>query len=221
MCGPSGAQGNISGEQTNFFNELQSSYATNFGGQQGILSSLNNALSPIINAGPSQNGFSAAENAALTGGAINSAAAANRNAQTIAGANAGGNTGVTTGGQKQLQAEIASGVGQNLASNENQIALAGANQGRSNFFGAVQGLSGVAQQYNPNATAGVANNAGNNAFGSATEIANMKNQEEADIGGAVAGVALAPFTGGLSLGALGGLAGGSKDDGTANGTIFS
>lgn len=44
------------------------------------------------------------------------------------------------------------------------------------------------------------NSAGGEAFGEATTIQNMKNQEESEIGGAVAGLALAPFTGGASLG---------------------
>lgn len=208
MCGPSSAQQNLSAEQTNFFNELQSSYATNFGEQQGILSSLNSALSPILQAGPNQPGFSAAENAALTGEAINSAAAANRNAQVVAGSSTGGNTGVTTGGQKQLEAGIASGTGEALSSNENAISLESAKLGRENFFGAEQGLAGVAGLENPVAYAGATNAAGGQAFNEATQIQNMKNQEQADVGGAVAGLALAPFTGGMSLGSLGGLFGG-------------
>jgi hypothetical protein len=134
-------------------------------------------------------GFSAAENATLTGGAINSAATANRNAQVVAGSSAGGNTGVTTGGEKQLQAGIASNVGTNLASNENQINLENAQTGRQNFFNAEAGLSGAASLYNPTGYAGAANTAGGQAFGEATQINQEKNQEEADIGGVVTGLA--------------------------------
>ena len=209
MCGPSSAQKGLEASQASFFSQLQSSYSQNFGDQQGILSSLTNALSPILQGGPNQMGFSAAENAALTGGAINSAAAANRNAQVIAASSAGGNTGVTTGGQKQLQAQIASGVSQNLSSNENQINLANAATGRSNFYNAEAGLAGVAGMENPIGYAGQANNAGGQAFNEATQIQNMKNQEQADIGGAVAGLAggfLNPASG-LMKGLLG--AGGS------------
>ena len=189
MCGPSGAEKNIAGQSGNFFNELQGSYNAAFAGQEGILSSINSALEPILQGGPNQQGFSAAENAALTGSAINNSAAQARNAETIAGASAGGNTGVTTGGQKQLQAGIASQAGQALAGQENQINLANYAQGRQNFFGAEGGLAGAAGLYNPNATAGATTSAGNAAFGQATQIQNMKNQEQADIGGAVAGLA--------------------------------
>jgi hypothetical protein len=185
-----------------------SSYQQNFGEQQGIFSSLTNTLSPILQGGPNQMGFSAAENAALTGSAINASAAQNRNAQVIAASSAGGNTGVTTGGQKQLQAAIASQAGQGLSSNLNQINLANAATGRANFFGAEAGLAGVAGLENPIGYAGQANNAGGQAFNEATQVQNMRNQEQADIGGAVAGLALAPFTGGMSLGKLKGMFGG-------------
>jgi len=211
MCGPSGQQKSIAGSQQAFFSQLQSSYAQNFGAQSAILSSLNNALEPILQGGPNQMGFSAAENAALTGSAINNAATANRNAQVVAGSAAGGNTGVTTGGQKQLQAQIASGVSQNLATNENQINLANAQTGRNNFFGAEGALSGVAGQYNPTAYAGQANSAGQQAFGEATTIQNMKNQEEASIAGTVSSMALA---------GLGGVAGGLGNLDTGGDSTF-
>lgn len=176
------------------------SYNQTFGAQQGILSNLTNGLTSIFNAGPNQMGFSASENAALTGAAINNAAAINRHDQVIAASSAGGNTGVTTGGQKQLQAGIAASTGNQLSSNLNQIQLENARTGRANFLAAESGLAGVAGYENPVSYAGPTNTAGGQAFDEATTIQNMRNQEEADIGGAVAGLALAPFTGGASLG---------------------
>jgi hypothetical protein len=167
------------------------------------LSSINSSLEPILQAGPNQQGFSAAENAELTGAAINTTAANERSAQVDAASSAGGNTGVTTGGEKQLQAQIASGATTGLSGEENQINLANAATGRANFFNAEQGLAGVASMENPTAYISGTNVAGSGAFGEASQIQNMKNQEQAQIGGTVAGLALAPFTGGASLG-LGG-----------------
>ena len=189
MCGPSSAQQNLASSQSAFFGQLMSSYQQNFGNQQAIFSSIRDALSPIMHAGPDQMGFSAAENAALTGNAINATAAGARNAQVIAASSAGGNTGVTTGGQKQLEAAIASGATQNLSRNLNEINLANAATGRQNFFNAEAGLSGLASLENPIGYAGAANNAGGQAFNEATQIQNMKNQEQADIGGAITGLA--------------------------------
>lgn len=203
MCGPSGQQKQLANSQQSFFNNLMASYQQNFGEQQGIFSSITNALSPILRGGPDQMGFSAAENAALTGSAINNAAIQNRNAQVVAGYSAGGNTGVTTGGQKQLQAAIASGVGQNLSSNLNQINLANAATGRQNFFNAEAGLAGLANMESPLGYAGAANNAGQTAFGEATKIQDMKNQEQADIGGAIAGLGMDALT--FGMGGIGNL----------------
>jgi hypothetical protein len=218
MCGPSGQQTQIAGQQQGFYSQLQSAYATNFGEQQGILSSLTNALSPILQGGPNQQGFSAAENAALTGGAINSAANQFRNASTVAQAAGGGNTGVTTGAQQALQGQIATGVGNNLSSNLNQINLENYAQGRQNFFGAEQALAGTAQIENPLGYAGATTNAGGQAFNEATQIQNMRNQEQADIAGGIASVALAPFTGGMSLAGLSGLGGGGSFPGESTAT---
>lgn len=212
MCGPSGAQKSLAGEQASFFNDLMASYQQNFGQQQAIFSSINKALEPILEAGPNQQGFSAAENAALTGAAINSNATQARNAEVVAGSSVGGNTGVTTGGTKQLEAQIASTAGTALSSEENKINLANAQLGRQNFFSAEAGLGGLAGLENPNP--GAVTSAGNSAFGSATTVQNMRNQEEADIAGGVAGLALAPFTGGMSLGGLKGIFGGGAPVGS-------
>lgn len=208
MCGPSGAMKGLASSTSSFFQNLMASYNQVFGGQQGILSGIRSALEPILNAGPNQEGFDASTMADLRGRAINSSAAANRNAQVVAGSSVGGNTGVETGGQKQLEAQIASNVGTNLSNEENNINLTSKQIGRENFFNAETGLAGAASLENPVAYAGAANNSGGMAFNEETHIQDMRNQEQADVGGAVAGLALAPFTGGMSLGGLKGLFGG-------------
>lgn len=159
------------------------------------MSSINNTLEPILQAGPNQQGFSAAENAELTGQAINTTAANARSAEVLAGSKVGGNTGVTTGGEQQLQAQIASGATQGLSNEENQIGLESAQLGRQNFFSAEQGLAGVAGMENPTAYISGTNAAGSGAFGEATQIQNEKNQEQAQISGAVAGLGLSALTG--------------------------
>lgn len=97
-----------------------------------------------------------------------------------------------------MEAGIATGVGTNLATNENNINLESAELGRNNFFTAEGGLSGVAGLENPNPTAGAATSAGGQAFGEANSIQNQKNQEEADIAGSVSSMALAGLSGGAS-----------------------
>lgn len=174
------------------------SYAQNFGDQQSILSSLTKTLSPILEAGPNQMGFSASEMAGLTGQAINATAANERNAQVVAASSAGGNTGVTTGGEKQLQAEIASRASEGLSSAENTINLTSAELGRQNFFNAESGLAGVASLENPLGYASASNTAGGTAFNEATTVQNMQNQVGADIGGAIMGLGGMALSGGFS-----------------------
>ena len=202
MCGPSSAQKAIGNTGAAFYQTLMSSYNAAFGGMQGILSKITNILSPIFSAGPNQEGFDASTMADLRGKAINASAAQNRNAQVVAGSSVGGNTGVTTGGTKQLEAQIASGIGENLSNEENNINLASKQAGRENFYNAEAGLSGVAGMENPVAYAGAANNAGGQAFGEATKIQDERNQVQADIGGMVAGLAgnFLPFPKGQSNG---------------------
>ena len=211
MCGPSSQQTQLAGQESSFFSQLMSSYQQNFGEQQAVLGQLTNTLQPILAGGPNQPGFSAAENAALTGEAINSTGANARSAAVAAGSAAGGNTGVTTGGEAQLQAQIASGATTGLSGEENQINLANAATGRQNFFNAESGLAGVAGLENPVPYAGQATSAGNSSFNEATNIQNMKNQEQADIGGAVAG---------LALGGIPGIAGGLGNLDPTGGSTF-
>jgi hypothetical protein len=200
MSGPSAAETATSTQGQDFSQLLNQSYSQNFAGQSSILGNLTNVLNPIAEAGPSQEGFSGSEKAALTGGAINTNAQNYKNASTVVAegnAGAGGNTYAPSGGQGQEAATIASNAAQNTSNTENQITEADYAQGRQNFQGAVGGLENVAQQYNPNATAGEALGANQNAFSQEGSIESQQNAWEGDLTGLVGGL------GGAALGAYG------------------
>lgn len=206
MCGPSAAQSSLSSEQSNFFNQLQSSYGTEFAGQNNILSSLNSAFQPILAGGINQQGFSAGENAALNTGAINNSAASYRNAaqatnEQLAG-RGGGNTYLPSGTNAAIQAGLASNAAGQLAGQENQITQANYSQGRQNFLSAAGALGSAASTYNPTGAAGAATQAGSSAFNSATQIYNQGNAWQGALGGALGGAADA-FSGGLAGGIMG------------------
>ena len=94
---------------------------------------------------------------------------------------------------------------------ENQINLANYATGRQNFYNAEAGLSGVAQAYNPNATASVANTAGGQAFNEATQVNQEQNQMEADIAGFLSPAAGMALQGGAgNLDQTGGSSGGEQ-----------
>jgi hypothetical protein len=200
LSGPSAAETADQTQSQDFSKLLNQSYSQNFAGQSSILGNLTSVLNPIAEAGPDQEGFNASEKAALTGGAINTNAQNYKNASTVVAegnAGAGGNTYAPSGGQGQEAATIASNAAQNTSNTENQITEADYAQGRQNFQGAVGGLENVAQQYNPNATAGEATTAGGQAFSESSNINQQDNAWMGDLTGLVGGL------GGAALGAYG------------------
>jgi hypothetical protein len=191
MCGPSTQQESEAGQAQQFGQTLQSNYNTNFANQGAILGNLTNILSPIAQAGPDQQGFSAGEKAALNTAAIDTTGANYNNAaRATQGQLAGRGTpgGPQSGVDQQIESSIASQAAGTLSTEQNQIQQANYATGRQSFNNAVTGLGGVAAAYNSNATAQVANTAGQNAFGEATEVQNETNQEQADIAGSITGL---------------------------------
>jgi len=167
------AQNQIAGGQQNFMGDLQKDFGTAFSGQQNIISGLQKSLTSTLNAGPSQFGFSQPELSALDTLATTQNAQNYQNAKSAAGAAAaatGGSAILPNGSQGQTQAEIASNAANQQSNAILGIQEAGYKQGNANYNEAVSGLQGAASLENPNGLAGSANNAGSEAFGSATTI---------------------------------------------------
>jgi hypothetical protein len=188
MCGPSGSEKSIESSTQNFGSQLQNNYGTLFANQQGILSSLNNSLNPIVAAGPSQQGFSAAEKSALDTSVINNAGAANTAAQQAArtygaGQGGGATSGITSGITKQIQGAIASQSAGQEGAGLNQVEQADWNQGNKNYWAAQGADATIANIENPNATANTATSTNNAAFGQASQITTENNAEGQDIAG--------------------------------------
>jgi hypothetical protein len=211
MCGPSQSEENLQQSETGFMNELYGNYQTNFAEQQQVLQHLNGVLSPIIQAGPNQTGFSPEETAALNTQAIDTTGAAAANAErSIANETAGrsdsGNTAIA-GNTAALEAGAGSAAEGQLSSEELGITEANYATGRSNFNNAVGAEEGVSGQFNPVATGGLANSANQNAFGEANQINQQQNQEEADIAGGITSLATGAIGGFENLDTTGGSSG--------------
>jgi hypothetical protein len=166
------------------------------------LQNLNNIFIPIAQAGPSQQGYSPQELAALNtqageGVGQNYAKAAQALNTQIAG-QGGGNEYLPSGASATLKGNLASAAANQLSSEQLGITQANYATGRQNWQQATSGLNALAQEYNPTGIAGSANTATNNAFGSATQVQNEKNQEEADIAGGIVSLGTSFLTGGLS-----------------------
>ena len=154
LCGPSANETQIQGATQSLAMSMQSDFQQRFAQQSSVLQNLNNSLTPIVAAGPSQAGFSAQELAAMNTSAINNAGAANKNAQqaagnAIAGEGGGGGSGLLTGPQQAIKAGIASTSANELANTQNQITQANYQQGNANYNRAVSGEQALAGEYNP------------------------------------------------------------------------
>lgn len=198
MCGPTAQEESLAGGTQSMAQTLSANYNTLFAGQADVLSKLNASLSPIISAGPNQQGFSAPELAAMNTSAINQNAAAYQNAARSArafsaGQGGGGSTGLTSGVAQQIQGSIAATTGANTANELNQITQANYATGRQNYFQALGGTETLAGLYNPNATANAFTGASSAGFQQAATIQQQQNAEAQDIVGgftALAGSAM-------------------------------
>ena len=158
MCGASAQQNEVYQQQANFLKTLQQSYATQFAGQQAILGQLNATFQPILASGPSQQGFSPGELAALNTQAIegvgqNYAGLQKTLANNLA-AQGGGNVFLPSGANVQLQSQLGQSAANQLSREETGIQLENWAQGRQNFAQAAGALGGVSAQMNPLVYAG-------------------------------------------------------------------
>jgi hypothetical protein len=219
LCGPSSQEKALAASEQSFSQLLQQNYQTQFANQQGVLDTLNHTLSPIVSAGPNQQGFSPQELASMETTAINTTAGNYANAaralatniagqtRTGTGAAGAGGTGLETGIQQQEQAQLASNAAGALSNEQLGIVNANYATGRQNFQNATGGLETLSGQYNPLGYAGAGTTAGSTAFNEAGAI---NQQSQAGLK-ELAGLA----TGGLDI-----LSGGLGNLDTTGGSSF-
>lgn len=199
MCGPSDQQVRDAASQDMFTNLLMGNYSSRFGAQSQTLQTLNSIYTPIAQAGPSQQGFSAPMLAALNTqseeGVGANYAKATRALDTQIGAQGGGNQYLPNGAQDQLKSQIATAAA--AEQSQEQLAITKANyaQGNQNWKEATAGLQGLVNQYNPDA--GSAIKSAEQGFGMDTQVQNMRNQEQMDIASGITGLATSFIGGGL------------------------
>jgi hypothetical protein len=188
ICGPSNAEYAAQNEQTSLTSSIQAAFNGRFASQTQINNLLQNSLTPIAEAGPSQQGISPQELASLNTSAIDTNAAAARNARqaagnAFAGQGGGGTSGLESGIQAQVSGAINATESGNLANTQNQIVQKNYDVGRQNWQTAEAGLSALSGQMNPGQFSGQAIQSNQAAFQQADTIAQQKNQEEAEIAG--------------------------------------
>jgi hypothetical protein len=173
--GPDRSEVTLAGNASTLAQEMNSAFQTQFANQGQILQNLNAQLSPVANLGVSQFGFSPEELNALNTQAINTTAAAARNAQQrsanlLAGQGQGGTSGLTSGIAQQIQGAEAIGAQNQLSSELLGITAKGYETGRENFFKATEGERALAGLYNPSAYASEALTSNQQALADAQKI---------------------------------------------------
>jgi hypothetical protein len=191
-CGPSGAETNIASGAQSLSNTLSTAFGQRFQNQNDLISQLNSSLSPILAAGPGQQGYTPQEAAAISTATINSNAAANRNARqaaqtTLAGR--GDGSGLASGVDKQILGSIASSSANNLANQQTANTVANYEKGNQNYWRAQGAVNSLAGLENPEAFGSEAISGSNAAFADANQIQQQKNQEQAAIAGGITSLA--------------------------------
>src|ERR1700683_5615896 len=181
MCGPSQQEKNLEQQEASFDQTLQQDYSQTFAQNQEILGNLNSVLQPIVNAGPNQQGYSAAELSSLNTQATDqSAQAYNQETQAAASqenAAGGGTSFLPSGVNAQLNASIGSAAENNLSQEKLGITQANYAQGRANWQTALAGEAGVVTGENLLGYAGQTPSANSAAFAEANAINQQENQE--------------------------------------------
>lgn len=190
MSGPSKQQTQTYDEQNAFYQQLSNEYSQVFGEQQNVLKQLQANLQPIINAGPTQQAFSPQQIASLNTTAKDQVAGNYQNAIKAVQGQFSNQSGVFVpqGAEQSVAGQVASSAAQQLSSEQNQILQNGYQLGNQDYEAAVGALSGVANTYNPNGTAGATNNAGSEVGQTAQDITQSNNSWMNLVGGVLGGV---------------------------------
>jgi len=199
-------------DQKSFTNLMLGQAKTVFGGALGVFNTLTNAYTSIVNAGPSQRGFSPAERSALVSSAVTAGANAARFANAKANAPVGGGNAPSASGiGAGAKAAIAQRSAEATATATNQIEQADWATGRENWGIATKGLQAAPAVFSESSAATF--NAGaqkgldrNEAYAKAADAA--QNAWQSEVSGAIGG-GLKGFMEGGPAGAVAGAAGGA------------
>lgn len=201
-CGATPAQNNILQTQQNFGDQLIQQATSVYGDSSQVFNDLVSTFSPIVKAGPSQQGFSSGEASNLESSAITETGNAYRNASEAVGdseaAAGGGNTDLSAGTTAGVQAKLATSAANQTSGELNQINEENYQVGRQNYEEAVAGMESAPGVFNPaTSAAGAATSSEEGAANTANEIAEQNNSWIQGVTGALGGIAGATVTGGM------------------------
>lgn len=197
MCGASDEQKQVNQEQIQFMQQLSNQYSTEYAGNKAIMDNLTSSLTPIINAGINQQGYSPAELTALNSQATQQAGQAyQQEAQALnenIGAQGGGNVFMPSAARTAITAGLGASAENNLSNQKLDITKSNFATGRQNYTNAVgmlAGVPGAIEGANTN-NAGAFINSGNAAANEANSINAADNSWMGLVGGLAGGLGTA------------------------------
>jgi hypothetical protein len=158
MCGDNEDLKNVTSEQQDFYKKLSAQYDTIFGQNQAITGALTSAFTPILQAGPSQTGFSPSQETALRTQNLENVAtdygqAQKATAQILA-ARGGGNTLLPSSVDANLLAQNTAAAAQQRSAGDLGITQSNYAQGYQNWNTAANVLGSTAGLLNPTGYSG-------------------------------------------------------------------
>jgi len=216
MCGASGEMKQLGKNQLSFFNNMIQQGQSIFGSSSDVFKKLVSAFTPIVQAGPNQEGFSPAVKAALNSQAITEGGLVYKHASQAvkeqSAAYGGGNMALPGGADIGRNIAVSTSAAANTANELNEINLKSKELGRENYFKAASGLESAPSVFNPaTESENAATGAGNSAANTENAISQQNNSWVSAVTGALGGIAGNVVTGGIAnLGAGKTFFGGSK-----------
>lgn len=185
-----------------FYAQGRQESATTFSESQDLLKLMESVYSPILAKGPNQRGFSDEErnnlNAQTVEGTARNYSAAARAVNEHIAAEGGGDNPLPTGGQVQLQEEVAASAAGEQSREESQVLQADYAQGYDEFKHAGEALSVASGQLSPTSYMNAATSAGSAAETTAKDINAEQNSWMAPVFGAIGAIGGGIATGGMS-----------------------
>lgn len=224
MCGPSSAAKAINKQVQDFSTKVTGEAGDIFQGASDVFNTIKNGLTGIVNGGPSQTGFSQAEQNALDARAVQGGATEARNLKASAAAGVaaigGGNVVTPAGGNQATVMAAEQKAASDTANQENENLIENYKQGNENWKTATGDLEQSTQVFNPatsaNAEAGTAQKDATTSQQNIDTQSNWAMNDVMKLSTAAIGAGVSAFTGGLGGGLaknlIGGLTGG-KDPG--------
>ena len=179
MCGGTGAQTQLQGEQLAAYQQAQQLTQEQYGNQQAIWGPMSQQFQTIFNQGPSQEGFSQSEENTLKAQTVEGTAENYSQAAKAVNENMAGESGsatLPTGAQEELKGQIATSASQEESREQTQVAEADYSQGYQDWLNAGQGLENIAAGESPTAYENAETGAGSAAGTTAEQIAQEENE---------------------------------------------